>query len=301
MVILPSCGLDFVRAVQSIAGRELTFVMKLVTNLVSEYVFFAVLMVLFWAVNEKKAFRLGILLVCTVWVNAVLKSLFNQPRPFHLENALGMIDAAGGGFPSGHAQLAAVFFIPLAFWYAGKFGKLPRGAVWIASAALILLVSFSRIYLGVHFPQDILGGWFFAAVLLVPFFLVERHGFPGSLRLRLTISAAAAAVMGAALPAERLPAALFLGFASGYALMRTFFSFDAGKNTAGLRTAADTVFRLLLGVSGAVLLYFGLKLLFPGPSSSWYSFFRFIRYAILGFWVSAGAPRLFACLPAARI
>jgi membrane-associated phospholipid phosphatase len=291
-------GLDIIRAIQEFANPGLTFFMKLVTNTVSEYVFFAVIMILFWAVNERKAFRLGLLVLLSAWLNAVLKALFKQPRPFHLENSLGMIHESGYGLPSGHAQLILIFLVPLAVWFV-KTPKAsrPRNVFTVSAAALlILLVSFSRLYLGLHFLQDILAGWVLGGLSLALFFFLEKKEFLWPFKVRLAAAAALSFLMNALLPREISLGGMLFGFAAGYVLMRARLSFSAAN--AGLGSA--TV-RLLTGFCGALILYAGLRLLFPGRASSWYGLFRFIRYAAIGFWVSFIAPWLFGkLLPAAK-
>lgn len=294
-------GLEAVRAAQSLASPALTAVMKGITGMMSEYVFFVVILILFWTVRERKAFRLGVLIICGLWLNLVMKRLFDMPRPFHLDPVLGIIPERGGGFPSGHAQLAVLALIPPAAWYDRRCrtrggGILPPVAVWTAAAVLIFLISFSRVYLGVHFPQDILGGWLFATLCLAVFFAVERRTFPRPFKLRLALAAAASLVMNALYPRDTVPGALLLGFATGYAVLREKISFvteDIPPPTILLR--------LLVGFAGTSALYLTLKSLFPNSSSAWYNLFRFVRYAAMGLWVTAGAPLLFSrLLPASH-
>jgi membrane-associated phospholipid phosphatase len=290
-------GLEIIRAIQEFANPALTFFMKLVTNVVSEYVFFAVIMILFWVVNERRAFRLGLLVILSSWLNTVVKALFKQPRPFHLENSLGMIYESGYGLPSGHAQLILIFLVPLVLWLVKTPDRSrPRNAFAVSAAALlILLVSFSRLYLGLHFPQDILAGWVLGGLSLVLFFFFEKKEFLWPLRAALAAAAVLSLLMNALLPREISLAAMLFGFAAGYALMRRRLSFSAAN--AGPGSAA---IRLLIGFCGAFVLYAGPRLLFPGGASPWYGLFRFIRYAILGFWVTFIAPWLFGKLPAAK-
>jgi membrane-associated phospholipid phosphatase len=288
-------GIEIIRAIQEFANPALTFFMKLVTNGVSEYVFFAVIMILFWVVNERKAFRLGLLVILSAWLNAVLKALFKQPRPFHLENSLGMIRESGYGLPSGHAQLILVFLVPLVLWLVKTPGgsRLRNAFAVSATALLVLLVSFSRLYLGVHFPQDILAGWVLGGLSLAVFLPLEKKEFSLSLKAALAAAAVLSLLMNALLPREFSLAAMLFGFAAGYALTRRRLSFSA----AGPRSV---IVRLVTGFCGALILYAGLRLLFPGRASSWYGLFRFIRYAAVGFWVSFIAPWLFGKLPAAK-
>ncbi|MDR2048016.1 MAG: phosphatase PAP2 family protein [Treponema sp.] len=288
-------GLCLIRAIQGFANPFLTSFMKLITNVVSDYVFFAVIMILFWLVNERKAFRLGLLVLLSAWFNTVLKVLFKQPRPFHLENDLGMIYESGYGLPSGHAQLILVFLVPLALWLVKTPGTFrPRNAFIAAVTALfVLLVSFSRLYLGLHFPQDILAGWILGGLSLALFLFLEKKEFLRSPRARLGAAAALSFLMNALNPREISLGATLFGFASGYALMKSRFPFSA-KNGVSPRSA---IVRLTAGFCGVLILYAGLRLIFPGPSSSWYSLFRFIRYAVIGFWVSCAAPWLFGKLP----
>jgi membrane-associated phospholipid phosphatase len=319
---LYSWGLECIRIIQGIQNPVLSAAMKLITNVVSEFVFFGAVMFLFWVINERKAFRLGMLILMAAWLNSLAKAAFQQPRPFHLESALGMVYESNYGFPSGHAQFIMSFTIPLAYWFCSYWrrrtslqarsgGLAVRITVWIVSVLLILLVSFSRLYLGLHFPQDILGGWILGGLTLAVYFVVEKRfsteaviaNHPAANRLRALaakprfrlIAAAVITVLMNALVPNHSSSAMFFGFAAGYMLMRSYFPFHPGLS-GGPRPAErfiQNALRLAIGFTGAAVLYIGLKKIFPGAASSHYSLFRFIRYALLGFWVSGGAPWVF--------
>lgn len=88
----------------------------------------------------------------------VLKNLFDRPRPM-LENALTEVTAS---FPSGHATVSSAVYGLMAWWLWKSGTKHGR---WIAGILilLILAIGISRIYLGKHYPTDILAGWILGA------------------------------------------------------------------------------------------------------------------------------------------
>jgi membrane-associated phospholipid phosphatase len=314
-------GLALIAALQSYKSPALTRFMLIVSGLVSQYVFFFAIILLYWLINEKKAFRIGILLDLSAWLVGVLKHLFKLPRPFHLEPDIGLGLEAGYGFPSGHSRLSLVFIAACASWLCGFLkNKAARCAVRAAGIVLAVLVALSRLYLGVHFPQDVLGGWGFGGLCLLIFFIIISHGdtetrreeevltkdtkhtkgfyeripqvarsFFSSLKGKLIFICAVTLIMNVLSPFDLMPGALFLGFAGGYAIKNHLFNIPPASAFASVSPMRN-IFKLIVGFSGAALLYLGLKALFPGEGAASYSAFRFVRYVIIGFWGSAGLP-----------
>ncbi|MDR1909849.1 MAG: phosphatase PAP2 family protein [Spirochaetaceae bacterium] len=320
MAGLLSWGLEAVRFVQRLESPALTAVMRGLTELGSGAFYAAALLFIFWCVDERRGFRLALLIMLSGGLNGLLKLAFRQPRPFDLDPSVGLVPELSYGFPSGHAQLSLVFWGALAFWSRKRLGP----AAIAGALLLVLTVAFTRLYLGVHFPTDILGGWLAGALTLCAGIflsapagaLLKRQGGFGlgaELRWRILAAAAGAFLLNAAGAGENL-GGLFLGFYAGYALTLSRGSFSAAARVP-LPRPAILLLRFLAGMAGLAALHFLLSSLLPGPlslfagigaaaetgglwgaASPWLRLGRFIRCGGMGIFAAAGAPRLFALL-----
>ncbi|HEY8151914.1 MAG TPA: phosphatase PAP2 family protein [Vicinamibacteria bacterium] len=93
--------------------------------------------------------------VATVGSIEAIKGLVARPRP---ELWPRLVTQGGSSFPSGHAVAAAAFYPLLAWVLTRNRPRLLPAALFLA-AALVFLVSAGRLYLGLHWPTDVLGGW----------------------------------------------------------------------------------------------------------------------------------------------
>ena len=110
--------------------------------------------------NRKEGISLLLIFILSGIVNTLLKKAFGLPRPCQIDPSVGILCSHSFGFPSGAAQTAAII--------AGIcFVKCRQNIYKILAAIFALFFCFSRIYLGVHFFTDVLGGVLIGAGLVV--------------------------------------------------------------------------------------------------------------------------------------
>lgn len=148
--------METITFLQGFATPALDTFFQLVTHLGNTNAYIVLLLTVYLAVDSRFGQRLGILVLVSYYLNFHLKGLLETARPFELNPALGRtpearIAQSGPGFPSAHAQIALTFWGYLAWW-------LRRPWFWGLAALVTALVSVSRMYLGLHFPVDVLGG-----------------------------------------------------------------------------------------------------------------------------------------------
>ena len=114
----------------------------------------AALLAGFWLGGRRRAAGLFALAVGgAMLLNLAVKLAFGRPRPTLW---VSILPATYYSFPSGHAMGSAAVAAALGFLLAGWRG---RWALWLGGAAFALGVGWSRVYLGVHYPSDVLAGW----------------------------------------------------------------------------------------------------------------------------------------------
>jgi undecaprenyl-diphosphatase len=126
----------------------------------------------FWLRRErfKSAASLGLGLSMFA-AGSLLKAAIGRPRPFLWSH---LVAAHGGAFPSGHALGAAACYAFLA-WLLARAWPERRSTLWTGCAVVVFLVGFSRLYLGVHWPTDVAGGWALGAALAAGAVLLARR------------------------------------------------------------------------------------------------------------------------------
>lgn len=124
---------------------------KFLTNAGSEPVYILLASLIFWCLNKKTGIRAMYVILFSAYTALLAKNLIGLPRP---PTYLHKVTENDFGFPSGHAQVSS------GFWgYLGLRSK--KTWVIIVGTIAVFLVSLSRVYLGVHYPGDVVGGIIF--------------------------------------------------------------------------------------------------------------------------------------------
>ena len=309
-------GIQFILFIQKFSWLEAP--MRFFTFLGTEYFFLFALPVIYWCVDSALGIRVGVALLFTGGFNDIIKMFMRGPRPYWLSTQVKALSTESSfGVPSGHSQSAAVVWGMLAH-------RLGKAWAWIVAVVIIFLIGFSRMFLAVHFPHDVLVGWFLGALTLWAFIALwdraaawaKQKSFIQQILLALAASLviilfgglAFNGLRGYVFPQEWMTNALQAGdplpapvsMDATLTSAGTLFGLLAGlawiNRRGGYQVSGPVGMRILalvIGLIGVLILYLGLKMVFPSGDSLAAYFFRYLRYTLVGFWVSGGAPWLF--------
>lgn len=161
--------------VASFITEDMTDLMKFLSFLGSGLALASITVIVFIAVHKNKKYAfygwmLGVNLLASTILNEVFKIIFHRERP----NMLRIIDITGFSFPSGHSMIGLCFFgfIIYILWVNMK--SRWRYPLAFILMVLILSIGISRIYLGVHYASDVLGGFSAGLAWLVVFITISN-------------------------------------------------------------------------------------------------------------------------------
>lgn len=143
----------------------LTNTLIIITNISSAYSLI-VISILLLAILKKKKIPLLICLnlVLSYIINATAKLIFTRPRP----SGINLIEESGFSYPSGHAMISMAYFGFIAYLiYKNCKNTITKTLLIITLMITILTIGFSRIYLGVHYLSDVIGGFLLSTVYLI--------------------------------------------------------------------------------------------------------------------------------------
>ncbi len=237
------------------------------TMLGTSYAYMVMTPIFFGMFERRKACVYSSVILISILITCILKEIFQVQRPDpSLVFPLYTQFAKGFSFPSGHAQGSLTVWGLLAIIYHKK------PCIVVSCVCMILWISFSRLYFGVHFPIDILSGWLFGAVVLAVY-IILRHN-----HLNIPYSAACILML------------ILVFFAESHriqVLAATLAGIYAGMFICALRKCPDRsehpeVRTIGMFLGSAVLLAIG----------KFFCVSSVISYSLIGLWLSCGSVYL---------
>lgn len=157
---------DFIYSlISSFRSDLLTNVLRVITSLANykSILIYNILIILYILISKKsKLLIIPLNSILSVVFNNVFKLIFRRDRPI----LIALITETGYSYPSGHAMISILFFGTLSY-ILGKSNIKYKNTLRIIIGIFIILIGISRIYLGVHFVSDIIGGYLLGIIVLL--------------------------------------------------------------------------------------------------------------------------------------
>ena len=285
--------MDLLRSIESMRTPLLDTFFRLITQLGEEIVLIVIFCTIFWCINKRIAYVLGASFFLSSLVVQGAKPVFRVPRPWVFDPGFQPVQgsayaATGYAFPSGHTQNGTALF--------GSLGaQIRHKAIKIVLFAIVVLIAFSRLYLGVHYLSDVLvslaigilsiwlalkfitnepvskkrellvSGFITVAALIVIMIVAVLYygGFTEATQMRDSVIAAGAA----------------LGFALGMFVERNYIRFCIKAQNLPVQ-----FIKIVLGVVGVVTIQEVVR--FVGSSL----FVDGLRYFLMVIWITLAFP-----------
>lgn len=304
-------------------GVWLVTPMRLISTVGNEEFFLIVMPILYWSVDSALGLRVAVILLFSNGINAAVKLAVHSSRPYWISQDIQAYSTEQSfGFPSGHAQIAA------GIWgYIATRLHSPRWRIFLV--VLIFLIGFSRVFLGVHFISDVAAGWAIGGLIVL---LVTRLERPvgawlsrQSLRDMLLTALISALLLGgmvilsaAATHTWQVPAewnenalkadpntpinpfsidpvftttGVWLGLWAGLA-----WRYHRRGEFQASGSYLQRLLRYLIGLAGVFLFWYVLGKIFPRDMSLLSYLLRFLRYLLVGLWITGLSTYLFEAL-----
>lgn len=259
--------LEILRSIQSIANPFLDMLFQLITICGEQIVLISIISIIYWTLDKKFGEYIAYSVLTSVLLNNAIKDIFKMKRPIGEEGirTLRAETATGYSFPSGHTQGASSFYGAMAIY-------LKKKTMYIIAAIMIILVGFSRLYLGVHYPKDVIVG----AILgvLTSFICYKLYmKFDNKMMLYIITFVIFIPALTFAHSTDFIKGmGTYLGFLVGIFIEKKYVNFSTEGSTR------NKIIRVLLGLLILISLKSGLKLILPSGNM-----FAFIRYTLISF------------------
>lgn len=224
--------MEFLYFLEKIRVPWLDKIMLLLTEFGDETIFLVVALILFWCIDKYRGYYILTVGFLGVLTNQFLKLYFRVPRPWVLDENFTILEearegASGYSFPSGHTQSAVGTFGGLAYTSKRLWQK-------VAFISIAVLVPFTRMYIGVHTPADVIVSVLIASVLIFGLYPLMMRNDKKCIPWVLAVS-------------------LFLCIA--FVLYVSFFPFPADMDAHNLASGVKNAYTLLGALLGFLLVY----------------------------------------------
>lgn len=257
--------LEILRQIQSIANPFFDFLFQLITICGEQIVLISIISIIYWTLDKKFGEYIAYSVLTSVLLNNSIKDIFKMKRPIGEEGIRTLREqtATGYSFPSGHTQSASSFYGAMAIY-------LKKRVMYIIATIMIISIGFSRLYLGVHYPKDVIvGGILGVLTSLICYKLYNKVENKMLLYVitfvifipALTFAHSADFIKGMG---------TYLGFIIGICIEKKYVNFSIEVNKG------NKIIRVLLGVVILLVLQLGLKVILPNGL-----IFSFIRYGLI--------------------
>ena len=257
--------LEILRHIQSIANPFFDFLFQLITICGEQIVLISIISIIYWALDKKFGEYIAYSVLTSVLLNNAIKDIFKMKRPIGEEGIRTLREqtATGYSFPSGHTQSASSFYGSMAIYLKNR-------VMYIIATVMIILIGFSRLYLGVHYPKDVIvGGILGVLTSLICYKLYNR--VENKMLLYVVTFAIFIPALTFAHSADFIKGmGTYLGFIIGIYIEKRYVNFSTEGNTG------NKIIRVLLGIVILLVLQLGLKVILPSGT-----IFSFIRYALI--------------------
>lgn len=261
---------EIIKFIQSFSSSFLDLFFELITMFGEETLLVAISAYVFLSIDKRKGYRLIFTISSSACINSVIKNIVKAERPIGYEGITSnrLETATSYSFPSGHTQSSSSFWTSLYLIFKNK-------SYLITGIIIVLLVAISRLYLGVHWPIDVICGALFGLLWSVLFNKVFNYIEKNNGYYILFIMSLAFVISSLIFGDDDFHkvSGLFTGLSIGYYIETRFvnLSIESIKN--------KKILSYIILIFGLLFIKSVLKLIFPSTA-----IFTMLRYFFVGFW-----------------
>lgn len=285
-------------------------IFKAITYLGEPVVFIVIIAILILGYNKVTAKNLALSLLFSYYLNGLFKEIIQDGRPpfnTDITENLGVVESSYG-FPSGHGQLAVAFWGYASYEFKDKYKYNDIPVIPIILSVIIFLVAISRIVIGVHDLQDIVGALLLGVGFLIAYIYLEPIVTPHFNKLNLITKLVMTVVVSFALfligtflwprayvglATQNLPpnysdagafglvGGALLGFGVGYLLEQEFVKYDPSS-----LSNKSKIINVVIGIVILFVVFLPFEYLLEIDSA----FYRFARYTLVSFILTYVVP-----------